>query len=311
MEISRANLSTLGVESLAQRVTEMDADILVGDIIDWEGENEDCCLKIRHNPNDGTVTMKVETPDGLKSIRAFPFETQLAAFRLLFEDPDEAPEAITKRIALYRYITPKRGNMYWGYDTCLTKIDEALKADDLQTVKDILDVSNLKYVRDSMETAEKESKQRIKKMQEKWADDRMGKLEKKIDPELERLILQRDFWRCRYCSARIIDKEVKQKLKKKLQKEFDEEVISLRKNKGLAHLRHALVWVRGGGADYVEKHAKASLDDPTNLVTTCQICQDHRGDAPLNEIDVIDPRLFPPIQCEWTGLREALGLRLS
>ena len=120
--------------------------------------------------------------------------------------------------------------------------------------------------------------------------------------KIERQIYHRDGWRCRYCGSRVISKEARNIF----QRHFPREARKGRTNEdnhfGLATLSATL--------DHILPHKRGGSNETENLVTACGPCQFGRGVWLLEEVQVEDPRIRPPILDEWDGLTRLLRNKL-
>lgn len=111
----------------------------------------------------------------------------------------------------------------------------------------------------------------------------------------------RDGYRCRYCSIRIIDGDVFRKLRRLLPGAV---------RWGRANIdQHAALLCLRASHDHVIPRSLGGENAMANYVTACWLCQFGRGSAALEDLEIGDPRLRPPIVDEWDGLRRILVLR--
>ncbi len=107
-------------------------------------------------------------------------------------------------------------------------------------------------------------------------------------------VFARDGWRCRYCSSRVILKDARDRFihahpsaarwgRTNDEKHFGLSTLS-------ASIDHVLPFKRGGS------------NEPANLVTACWPCQFGRNQWLLAEVEIADPRDYPPLTGEWDGL---------
>jgi len=118
-------------------------------------------------------------------------------------------------------------------------------------------------------------------------------------PKVEKLVFIRDSYRCRYCSLRIIAKEVFAEYSRIVGRElFSVERENSKRNGLTLGLR--------GVADHVEPFASGGLTEIENLVTSCYSCNFGKAGYSLEQLGIEDPRLRPPVNDDWEGLTEYL-----
>jgi 5-methylcytosine-specific restriction endonuclease McrA len=117
-----------------------------------------------------------------------------------------------------------------------------------------------------------------------------------------RQVFARDGYRCRFCGSKVIVKEARMAFinalptivrwgSKNRERHFGLAVLS-------ASIDHVVPFQRGGGSE-----------DPANLVTTCSPCQFGRGHCLLDEMQLEDPRRYPPTVDGWDGLTRLRGFK--
>ena len=112
-------------------------------------------------------------------------------------------------------------------------------------------------------------------------------------------VFARDGWHCRFCEIRVIDPRAITQIRK-LVPEFPW-------GKGTTNLtRHACQAVRGTH-DHVLPRSWGGLNEDSNLVTACWVCQFSRVGYRIEDCGVSDPRDRDPIHTEWDGLLRVLG----
>jgi 5-methylcytosine-specific restriction endonuclease McrA len=118
--------------------------------------------------------------------------------------------------------------------------------------------------------------------------------------KLQNEIFQRDGWRCRFCDTKVINREAR----KKLINLFPEETEWHTKE----FERHSALYATASSLDHVVPHGRGGKNEKSNFVTACYCCQFGRGEWTLEEVEVSDPRLRPPIVDNWDGLSRLLDL---
>ena len=110
----------------------------------------------------------------------------------------------------------------------------------------------------------------------------------------------RDGYRCRYCSIRVIDRDVFTKLRRL----FPD---TLRWGRGNADQHAGLLCTRASH-DHVLPRAYGGVNALGNYVTACWLCQFGRGDSLLEDLGISNPLFREPLLDEWDGLRRILTL---
>jgi 5-methylcytosine-specific restriction endonuclease McrA len=54
--------------------------------------------------------------------------------------------------------------------------------------------------------------------------------------------------------------------------------------------------------DHVTPHSSGGENTLENLIVTCAACNYGKNNFTLEELGLIDPREFPPVQSQWDGL---------
>ena len=107
-------------------------------------------------------------------------------------------------------------------------------------------------------------------------------------------IFARDGWRCRYCGVRVISKDARNTFRKYFPIEARKGPTNEDNHFGLATLT--------GSIDHVLPYKRGGTNDMNNLVTACGPCQFGKGHWTLDEIELEDPRNYPPVVDGWDGL---------
>lgn len=122
-------------------------------------------------------------------------------------------------------------------------------------------------------------------------------------PQAAREVFARDGYRCRFCGSKVIVKEARKAFLNALPTIARWGSTNRECHFGLAVLSasvdHVVPFQRGGRSE-----------DPANLVTTCNPCQFGRGHCLLAEVELEDPRKYPPTIDGWDGLTRLRGFRL-
>ena len=117
---------------------------------------------------------------------------------------------------------------------------------------------------------------------------------------LTREIFARDGYRCRYCGTPVVLREAR----KVFVALIPEAARWGRRNAELHCAFNAL----HGSIDHVLPFKRGGDNDPDNLVTACGPCQFGRNDWLLEEVEIEDPRKYPPVVDGWDGLLRVIGL---
>jgi len=110
---------------------------------------------------------------------------------------------------------------------------------------------------------------------------------------------KRDGCHCRFCGIPVIRKEVRQYIHK-----LYPEAVPWDKTNLSQHAAFQCMWAQ---YDHVVPHSIGGTNDLENLVITCAACNYGKMEYTLDELNLSDPRDFPPIQSEWDGLERILG----
>lgn len=114
-------------------------------------------------------------------------------------------------------------------------------------------------------------------------------------------IYARDGYRCRFCEARVIVKEAR----KVFEKAFP--LAARRGNSNEAN--HFGLSTLTASIDHLVPFRRGGTNDPLNLVTACGPCQYGRNQWTLQEVQIEDPRNYPPIIDDWDGLTRLVGFK--
>ena len=116
---------------------------------------------------------------------------------------------------------------------------------------------------------------------------------------VEYQVYNRDNWLCRYCNVKVISKKSRDIFRRYFPREARKGRANEDNHFGLATLTASI--------DHVLPYKRGGTNDPGNLVTACGPCQFGRGYWLLEEVELEDPRLRPPIKCSWDGLMRVLN----
>lgn len=110
---------------------------------------------------------------------------------------------------------------------------------------------------------------------------------------------QRDGFHCRFCGMPVIRAEVR----KRAANLYPEQVTWGRTNAS-QHAGFQTLWAQ---YDHVVPHSCGGTNDLENLVVTCAACNFGKMSYQLEELGLLDPRNFAPIQSTWDGLERLLN----
>lgn len=120
---------------------------------------------------------------------------------------------------------------------------------------------------------------------------------------LTRQVFARDGYRCRFCDSKVIVKEAR--------KAFINALPTIVRWGSTNRERHFGLAVLSASIDHVVPFQRGGCsEDPANLVTTCNPCQFGRGHCLLDEVQLEDPRRYPPTVDGWDGLTRLRGFKL-
>jgi len=119
------------------------------------------------------------------------------------------------------------------------------------------------------------------------------------DAKMKRALHKRDGFHCRFCGIPVIRAEVR----KYLHKSYPEAVPWGRTN-DTQHAAFQCMWLQ---YDHVIPHSSGGENTLENLVITCAACNFGKMEYTLEELGLLDPRDFPPIESKWDGLERVLN----
>lgn len=116
-----------------------------------------------------------------------------------------------------------------------------------------------------------------------------------------RQVFARDGYRCRFCGSRVILKQAREKFSEALPEAARWGSARDERHFGLATLLASI--------DHLLPYKRGGTNDPGNLVTACSPCQFGRNCWTLEEVEIEDPRNYPPIVDDWDGLSRLVGFK--
>lgn len=121
----------------------------------------------------------------------------------------------------------------------------------------------------------------------------------KVSVATKRAVVQRDGFRCRYCSLYVIPDTVR----KGLAQDYPNEVPWGATNAS-QHAAFQALWLQ---YDHIVPLSGGGANDPSNVVVTCAACNFLKWDYHLGELGLTDPRTRFPVTSCWDGLTRLFG----
>ena len=118
------------------------------------------------------------------------------------------------------------------------------------------------------------------------------------DTNMKRALRKRDGYHCRFCGIPVIRAEVRNLLHKLYPKAIPWEGTTATQHAGFQCL-----WLQ---YDHVLPHSAGGENTIENLVITCAACNFWKMNYTLQELSLLDPREFSPVQSTWDGLERVL-----
>jgi 5-methylcytosine-specific restriction endonuclease McrA len=110
---------------------------------------------------------------------------------------------------------------------------------------------------------------------------------------------KRDGYHCRFCGIPVIRSEVR-----KLLRNIYPNAIPWEGTTATQHAGFQCLWLQ---YDHVVPHSAGGENTLENLVITCSGCNFGKMNYTLDELGLLDPRDFPPIQSGWDALERVLS----
>jgi len=108
-------------------------------------------------------------------------------------------------------------------------------------------------------------------------------------------VLQRDGYRCRYCGIPVVHAEIRKLAHRLYPDAVPWEPYDVTKQ----HSGFACLWLQ---FDHVVPHSHGGPSSPDNVVVSCALCNFGKDKYTLQQLNLTDPRLTPPIPSTWDGL---------
>lgn len=114
----------------------------------------------------------------------------------------------------------------------------------------------------------------------------------------KRLLHARDGFHCRFCGIPVIRPEVRRRVH-----ELYPAAVPWGKSNDTQHAGFQALWAQ---YDHVVPHSHGGTNEIDNLVAACAGCNFGKMSFRLEELGLLDPRDFPPVQSQWDGLGRLL-----
>jgi len=159
----------------------------------------------------------------------------------------------------------------------------------------LFSVANDAKVRDWLESIWGKNNSRYVKLQKLPAMEGVSRIKARM-PTVAQLIdlHHRDGYHCRFCGIPVVRAEIR----KKAERVYPEAVTWGRANLS-QHAGFQTLWAQ---YDHVVPHSCGGTNELENLVVTCAACNFGKMSYRLEELGLLDPRAFPPVQSAWDGL---------
>lgn len=120
-------------------------------------------------------------------------------------------------------------------------------------------------------------------------------------PTAEQIVAlhERDGFHCRFCGIPVIRAEIR----KAAVRLYPDQVTWGRTNAS-QHAGFQVLWAQ---YDHVVPHSSGGTNELENLVVACAACNFGKMSYRLEELGLLDPRDFEPIQSDWDGLERFLN----
>jgi len=118
---------------------------------------------------------------------------------------------------------------------------------------------------------------------------------------VQRAVIERDGYHCRFCGIPVARKDVRQRLSALYPCD-----VPWGKTNASQHAAFQAIWLQ---FDHVIPHARGGDNSTGNLVVTCAPCKCGRMDTLLEDADIDDPRSRPVSRSEWDGLERIYARR--
>jgi 5-methylcytosine-specific restriction endonuclease McrA len=123
---------------------------------------------------------------------------------------------------------------------------------------------------------------------------------------LQRQIIERDGYHCRFCGIPVIRPKVRSHLKKCYENRIHRDPLRWGPKSTDCHAAFQAMWLV---FDHLVPWCRGGATTLENMVVACQPCDRGRGEQTLDEVGLLDPRDFPRIASDWDGLERVIGTR--
>jgi hypothetical protein len=108
----------------------------------------------------------------------------------------------------------------------------------------------------------------------------------------------RDGFHCRFCGLPVIRATIRRKLSF-----LYPDAVPWGRTNATQHAAFQAMWAQ---YDHVVPYSHGGMNVLDNLIVTCAACNYGKMSFTLEELDLVDPRLHPPIKSQWDGLERLL-----
>ena len=119
--------------------------------------------------------------------------------------------------------------------------------------------------------------------------------DRNIAPAIRAAVLQRDGYRCRYCGIPVVHADIRKLAHHLYPDAVPWEPYDVTKQ----HSGFACLWLQ---FDHVVPHSHGGRSSPDNVVISCALCNFGKDKYTLRQLNLVDPRLTPPVPSTWDGL---------
>lgn len=120
--------------------------------------------------------------------------------------------------------------------------------------------------------------------------------DRNISLDVRAAALQRDGYRCRYCGIPVVPADIR----KLAHRWYPDAVPWEPYDPAKQHAAFACCWLQ---FDHVVPHSHGGRSSLDNVVVACALCNFGKDKYTLRQLNVFDPRLSPPVVCDWDGLQ--------
>lgn len=109
---------------------------------------------------------------------------------------------------------------------------------------------------------------------------------------------KRDGFHCRFCGLPVIRPEIRRKISS-----IYPDAVQWGRTNASQHAGFQAMWAQ---YDHVVPHSHGGTNELDNLVVTCAACNYGKMNYTLQELGLMDPRSYPPVESRWDGLERFL-----